>query len=274
MHVDINRLSRTERARRLATGLCLYCGVPGHFIRVCPSRPPRPAVSTLQLEPAISTLPLLMVQLLTPHHFISVPALVDSGSTGNFISQALLKQLDLPRQRQAELTVETIQGRPLGGGHIKFRSPPITLQVGCLHQERISFLVLEGPTVDIILGHPWLSQHSPEVRWDTSEILQWSKTCVLNCLSNVPVPLVGNPKLQVHSTLVESPEPREVPTIPSDYTAFHDVFSKQAATKLPPHRPWDCAIDLLPGAILPKGRVYPLSIPECKAMEDYIKEAL
>ncbi len=52
------------------------------------------------------------------------------------------------------------------------------------------------------------------------------------------------------------------------------MFSKQAATKLPPHRPWDCAIDLLPGTILPKGREYLLSIPERKAMEDYIKEAL
>ncbi len=42
----------------------------------------------------------------------------------------------------------------------------------------------------------------------------------------------------------------------------------------PPHRPWDCAIDLLPGDTLSKGRVYPLSIPERKAMEEYIKEAL
>ncbi|KAK3512021.1 hypothetical protein QTP70_027617 [Hemibagrus guttatus] len=47
-----------------------------------------------------------------------------------------------------------------------------------------------------------------------------------------------------------------------------------ASTKLPPHQPWDCAIDLLPGAKLPKGRVYPLSIPENKAMEEYISEAL
>ncbi|KAL0151373.1 hypothetical protein M9458_053367 [Cirrhinus mrigala] len=56
--------------------------------------------------------------------------------------------------------------------------------------------------------------------------------------------------------------------------AFQDVFSKQAATHLPPHRPWDCAIELLPGAQLPKGRVYPLSIPERQAMEEFITEAL
>ncbi len=73
---------------------------------------------------------------------------------------------------------------------------------------------------------------------------------------------------------VESPESSITPSVPSDYRAFQDVFSKQAATQLPPHRPWDCTIDLLPGYKLPKGRVYPLSIPEHKAMEEYIKEAL
>ncbi len=46
------------------------------------------------------------------------------------------------------------------------------------------------------------------------------------------------------------------------------------ASKLPPHRLWDCAIDLLPGEPVPRGRIYPLSIPEQKAMEKFIEEAL
>ncbi len=72
-----------------------------------------------------------------------------------FISHALLKRLNLPRRRQSqELKIETIQGKPLGRGHIKYRSTPVSLQVGCFHRETISFLVLEGPTVDIILGRP------------------------------------------------------------------------------------------------------------------------
>lgn len=73
---------------------------------------------------------------------------------------------------------------------------------------------------------------------------------------------------------IESPEQSVTPSIPSDYMTFQDVSNKQAATHLPPHQPWDCAIDLLPGDKLLKGRFYPLSIPECKAMEEYIKEAL
>jgi len=44
--------------------------------------------------------------------------------------------------------------------------------------------------------------------------------------------------------------------------------------ELPPHFPWDCSVDLLPGATLPKGKIYPLSILGQKAMEKYIEEAL
>ncbi len=150
----------------------------------------------------------------------------------------------------------------------------MTLQIGCLHKETITFLVLEGPTVDIFLECPWLNQHSPYVRWDPCEITHWSKACHQNCLSAVPKPPTAPDGSQICSTLIKSPEPQDVPSIPSDYVAFQDVFSKQAATRLPPHWPWDCAIDLLPGATLPKGRVYPLSIPERKAMVEYIQEAL
>lgn len=56
--------------------------------------------------------------------------------------------------------------------------------------------------------------------------------------------------------------------IPTEYWAFQDVFSKQLASKLPPHQPWDCAIELHLGAQFPKDRTYTLSIYEQKAMEE------
>ncbi|KAK2899295.1 hypothetical protein Q8A73_012424 [Channa argus] len=59
--------------------------------------------------------------------------------------------------------------------------------------------------------------------------------------------------------------------------AYHDlapVFNKEQALSLPPHRPFDCAIDLQPGAPLPTGRLYNLSRPEREAMEKYIRESL
>ncbi|XDV16244.1 hypothetical protein PO909_016041 [Leuciscus waleckii] len=59
--------------------------------------------------------------------------------------------------------------------------------------------------------------------------------------------------------------------------AYHDLvlaFSKSEASQLPPHRAGDCAIELLPGAVPPRGPVYPLSQPETEAMESYIEEQL
>ncbi|KAK3557718.1 hypothetical protein QTP86_000326 [Hemibagrus guttatus] len=55
---------------------------------------------------------------------------------------------------------------------------------------------------------------------------------------------------------------------------FREVFSEERAARLPSHQAWDCAIDLLPNASPPRGRVYPLSLPEAKAMEEYIETAL
>ncbi|KAI3362587.1 hypothetical protein L3Q82_001674 [Scortum barcoo] len=50
--------------------------------------------------------------------------------------------------------------------------------------------------------------------------------------------------------------------------------AKQRPPPFPPHRPYDCPIDLLPGASLPTSRLYNLSRPEREAMEKYIGESL
>ncbi|CAM4525315.1 unnamed protein product [Leuciscus chuanchicus] len=143
-------------------------------------------------------------------------------------------------------------------------------------------MVLEESTADLILGRSWMIQHQPLIDWDSGEIFRWSENCFKSCLSTVQrMPKNSSSSstqdcqnLSINSTSIESPEVIHKVEIPEEYRAFQDVFSKQLATKLPPHRPWDCAVDLLPGATLSKGRVYPLSIPEQKAMEEYIEEAL
>ncbi len=62
--------------------------------------------------------------------------------------------------------------------------------------------------------------------------------------------------------------------VPEAYHDLRAVFSKSRASSLPPHRPYDCAIDLLPGTSPPKGRLYSLSRPEREAMERYIHDSL
>lgn len=73
---------------------------------------------------------------------------------------------------------------------------------------------------------------------------------------------------------MESPSTTVSPTLPREYHDLGEVFSKERTVKLPQHKSWDCTIELLPNAMPPRSKVYPLSIPEKQAMEDYVQEAL
>ncbi len=66
----------------------------------------------------------------------------------------------------------------------------------------------------------------------------------------------------------------DLSNVPAEYRDLREVFSKSRAASLPPHRPYDCAIDLLPGKSPPKGKLYSLSVPEREAMEKYISDSL
>uniref|UniRef100_A0A9J8BTX3 ribonuclease H n=1 Tax=Cyprinus carpio carpio TaxID=630221 RepID=A0A9J8BTX3_CYPCA len=276
MLVDSYRLTVAERQRRLSQNLCLYCASPGHIISVCPVRPPRPMVSAIlpskyQMKPLTTVVTLTAADISLP-----VSALLDSGSAGNFISSALCRHLKLATTATpSAYQVHTITGRPLSRRCVRHSVGPITLLTGLLHQEEIHLLVLEESTADVILGRPWLEQHNPVISWETGEVLKWGDSCFQSCITGCPVPAKPTPApLAVCTTSIESPAENQSISIPTYYAPFSDVFCPKRASKLPPHRPWDCAINLLRGEPVPKGRIYPLSIPEEKAMEEYIKEAL
>lgn len=118
----------------------------------------------------------------------------------------------------------------------------------------------------IVLGLPWLRKHNPQVNWQTGEIISWSPFCHQCCL------LSAYPSANSKNT--PSSEPINLESVPSQYHDLAPVFSKSRACSLPPHRPYDCAIELLKDATLPTSRLYNLSQPEQAAMETYIRESL
>lgn len=73
---------------------------------------------------------------------------------------------------------------------------------------------------------------------------------------------------------LESHSPKDLSLIPTEYHDLAAVFSKEDALSRPPHRPYDCAIELIPGSTLPKSRLHNLSRPEQQAMETYIRNSL
>ncbi|KAL0146495.1 hypothetical protein M9458_058126 [Cirrhinus mrigala] len=243
MILDSGKLSSTERQRRLTRGLCLYCGTSGHMRLNCPSRPRR-----AWSQPSST-------------HRVSWQL-----HLGNPLPPA-----QAPHFRHVN-QIHSITGELLSRKQVQRQCDVIQLQLGLLHKEKIQLLVLEGATVDIILGRPWLAKHDPIISWGSGEVLQWGKDCTINCFPDLPQPVKKT--IPVYVTSVESPVSNQSVNIPSIYSNFKDVFCPKRASQLPPHRPWDCAIDLVPNASLPKGKIYPLSLPESKAMEEYIRKAL
>ncbi|KAK3568389.1 hypothetical protein QTP86_005569 [Hemibagrus guttatus] len=68
--------------------------------------------------------------------------------------------------------VRSITGKPLGRRQVSHSAGPVRLQIGALHVEETTLLVLEESTADIILGRPWLEQHNPILYWSTGEVLK------------------------------------------------------------------------------------------------------
>ncbi len=159
--------------------------------------------------------------------------------------------------------VQSITGRALSRHDVRLITEPITLRIGNLHEEDIKLLVLEEANTDIILGRPWFVLHEPQIFWRTGDILKWGDQCFPDCFPNLPRPSMPvSQTLSLNSTSIKSPIEKQSVEIPECYAHFSDVVCPTKASQLPPHRPWDCAIDLLPGESVPKGKIYPLSLPD------------
>lgn len=108
-----------------------------------------------------------------------VKVLIDSGASGNFISSLCLPQIKVPLHQNATYyQISNIQGKSLGKGLVHHHTLEVTLRIGCLHSERISFLVLEEAAVDIVPGRPWLTLHHPDIHWNSGKVLKWSEYCL------------------------------------------------------------------------------------------------
>ncbi len=191
-------------------------------------------------------------------------ALLDSRAEGNLLDISLAQLLHIPMvSLRHKISVSAVDGQSLP--EISLSTVPITLITSGNHSETITFLVTNSPLAPVVLGHPWLTQHNPRVDWGRNTVSEWSETCYASCLVSVG--------FSVSCSSLQD-EMGSLSNVPEEYVDLKEVFSKSRAASLPPHRPYDCAIELVPGMSLPKGRLYSLSVPEREAMEKYISDSL
>ncbi len=197
---------------------------------------------------------LLSVKLQWSSATYDCTALIDSGAEGNFVDTDLAYRLKLPVVALSQsIAVHALNGLSLPS--ITHTTGPVRLITSGNHIETIHFLLTDTPVTPVVLGQPWLVLHNHHFNWTQNSILSWSESCHASCL------LSACPSV---SCSVFQDEQMDLSNVPSE----------SRAASLPPHRPYDCTIDLLPGTSPPKGKLYSLSAPEREAMEKYISDSL
>ena len=198
-----------------------------------------------------------------------VSAFIDSGADSNFVSADLVKSCGIPVQRMpVSIAVQALDGHLLN--QVEQRTLPVQLLFPGGHSEEITLHVLDCSPHPIILGFPWLQRHQPILQWGPLSVVGWGKGCDQTCLSS------SSSCLSLRTCLSPSPlvVTADLTAVPAMYHDVGEVFNKARAVSLPPHRTYDCAIELLPGSQPQRGRLYSLSRPETEAMNQYINDSL
>ncbi|KAL0149320.1 hypothetical protein M9458_055358, partial [Cirrhinus mrigala] len=183
-----------------------------------------------------STSTLLLVRLRWQRLDLHCTALLDSGAEGNFMDFSFARHNHVPLlPLTSSIAVHALNGQTLPT--ITTITEPITLTVSGNHRESISFYILDSPHALVVLGHPWLIKHNPRIDWQLRSVSEWSIKCHESCLVSA-CPSVSESVLQEKAA--------DLCNVPAEYLDLKEVFSKSRAASLPPHRPYDCAIELLP----------------------------
>ena len=239
MQLGRARITPQERLRRIRRRtLCLLCSLRsfrGHM-PPAPKRGCSPVKVGILVSKAVSsstpqTRKPLEATLLLNQQSLSLPALVDSGADESFLDAQLVASAGISTQPlTAPLNARGLNGKLLA--RVTHVTEPLHLVLSGNHHEMIQFHVMSSPHTPLVLGQPWLKLHNPHMDWSENQVRSWSSFCHSSCLrSAIPPAEVGIPPVQQ--------EPLNLSAVPPVYHSLGEVFSKQRALFLPPHRPYN-----------------------------------
>ena len=146
------------------------------------------------------------------------------------------------------------------------------------------FYIVDLPLYCVIFGAYWLSTHNPTIDFSSRTLQFKSNYCIKNCLiiPNTFTTFINSTSSEINisqeNKIMENNYDKETTEIknqlPSKLLEFKDVFIEVSANKLPPHRPYDCEINIKPDSNLYYGPIYPLTNKELIALKKYIDEML
>ncbi|QRV77894.1 Retrotransposable element Tf2 protein [Ceratobasidium sp. AG-Ba] len=174
--------------------------------------------------------------------------LIDSGSSRNFIDKDYVREKNIPTTKLAnKKSVIAIDGKEIEDVISEKTELQIEVEGKTL---KCDLYVMPLGDTEIILGKDWLDEAEPVIAWKDLTI--------------------------TYRDHISGKAATEEPVIPKEFADFLDLFQEEGFRELPPHREeFDCAIDLIEGAELPKpAKTYPMTPAESEALEKYIEQEL
>src|SRR6202020_960184 len=240
----------------------------------------------------------VQVKLLAGSVTALTTAMIDSGTTNNFINQTLVDKFTLPTiPRPFTIPVKDIAGRQL---EVVDKQVKLKLRMAN-HEEEVLLNVIGTGKHPIVLGLPWLKMHNPTINWPESRFIFTSTHCADDCLDQASdvfieqqIPEITDEEADIFCVNAEinkadakttfsiairrkniEPEKTFEELVPEAYHDFKDIFSEEVATKLPPSRQHDLAITFKEEAKLPKpAGIYPMSDAKLKDLKEWTEEML
>jgi len=233
--------------------------------------------------------------LLSDASIVPVLALLNSGCSALVIDEEFVREKKIPMfNLPISIPVYNADGTKNASGLItKFAM--LELNIGD-HSERLPLTITHLSTHTIFLGHDWMKIHNPAINWKEGTV---QLTCTKDHIPNL-IPIEDEEKHEGHEKeeeclfridvksyicmntsmelAIKANKPKQTRTfeevIPEVYHGYKDVFNKKNFDELPPQRPWDHAIELLPRDHVIDCKTYNLTNDEQKELELFLEENL
>lgn len=231
-------------------------------------------------------------------HGHAVQVLLDSGSSGNFVSSKFVQDHGVRARRdESPQTIHLADG---GQQLTQGIASSLLLQMD-QYQERVDLAVLPLSGYDVILGMPWLEDHNPHINWRDKSVSFHHENHHHTLRSDSMLHMLTRAELKLairrgeldfvcrgHLSTAEAPdhESRDKPASPEDkefeierkeiLSKYSEAFPDALPKGVPPSRSIDHKIELLPGSAptsLPVRRMSPDELDELKKQLDELTEA-
>ena len=277
-----NSNSNDLRKRLQDSGRCFNCFEKGHYASKCPNKRADNSLSF-----SISS-PNTMLKVSVSVNGLPCSALVDSGSSENFVRPSLSKRASSQAVKRSPLKIYFADGRSDTTSSFVTADLEVSGWNG-----KTEFAILEMPH-DMILGLPWLKMACPTIDWKSLTLkfpeplsqppLHRPHSPHISSLSDEDSSLGGlylitaeefddafleDGELFVGFLNVANSDAKDGPdsVFEEIVNEFLDVFPDDLPAELPPDRGFDFEIELLPGTkpiVQPVRRLGPLELGELK----------